>query len=160
MKSCVYPGSFDPVTRGHMDLISRASRLFDHVTVTIMVNRRKDASIPLESRLELLRESCKEYSNVSVDSWSGLLSEYMKSRGESIVLRGIRNGLDFETENASAVINRFLNQQIETLFLPADHSLSCISSSMVKELHSFGGDITPFVPDGLSKEIVRLLSKH
>ena len=160
MVSCVFPGSFDPVTKGHLDLISRASAMFDHVTVTVMVNIRKKNAVPLEDRISLLRKACSSCPNVTVDSWDGLLSEYMKLRNEHIVIRGVRNGEELEQELGSASANRMLNDQVETIFIPSDPELRGISSSTVREIAAFGGDISAFVPETVTKEIMTLLSKE
>ena len=158
MISCVYPGSFDPVTKGHIHLISRASQMFDRVTVTVMINIRKTGTIPVDRRVQLLRKACSSFSNVIIDQWSGLLSDYMKIHDEKIVIRGIRNAAEFEQEAAAFYANRQLNNSIETLFIPADPDYTGISSSTVREVASFGGDIASFVPDGLAEEINAFLS--
>ena len=132
MVSCVFPGSFDPVTRGHMDLIRRAAGLFDHVTVTVMVNISKKNAIPLKERIRLLKKACNDLSNVDVDSWDGLLA---------------------------ARANKMLNGSAETIMIPTDPALAGVSSSAVREIASFGGDISAFVPDSLIKDIEALLSK-
>ena len=160
MVSCVFPGSFDPVTRGHLDLITRASAMFDHVTVTVMVNIRKKSAVSLENRISLLRKVCGIFPNVTVDSWDGLLSEYMRLRNEHIVIRGIRNGEELEQELGAASANRMLNEQIETIFIPSDPMLRGVSSSAVREIVAFGGDIRAFVPDAVTEEIRTLLSKQ
>lgn len=160
MVSCVFPGSFDPVTRGHLDLITRASAMFDHVTVTVMVNIRKKSAVSLENRISLLRKVCGIFPNVTVDSWDGLLSEYMRLRNEHIVIRGIRNGEELEQELGAASANRMLNEQIETIFIPSDPMLGGVSSSAVREIAAFGGDIRAFVPDAVTEEIRTLLSKQ
>ena len=158
MVSCVFPGSFDPVTKGHLDLISRASSMFDHVTVTVMVNISKRGSIPVENRIDMLRKICAAYPNVSVEQWDGLLADYMDARREKIVIRGIRSGAEAEHEMQSSAANRMLNSGIETVFLPCDPQMNGISSSAVREIAAFGGDISPFVPGELTEEIKGLLS--
>ncbi len=159
MVSCVFPGSFDPVTKGHFDLISRASRMFDRVTVTVMNNIRKKGSIPVEKRIQMLRRVCAAFPNVSVDKWDGLLAEYMNRNNETIVLRGIRGNSELDQELQSWGANRMLNSNIETVFIPCNPLMNGISSSAVKEIASFSGDIRPFVPDELAEEILDLLSK-
>ena len=159
MNSCVFPGSFDPVTAGHLDLIRRAASLFGQVTVTVMINVNKKGSIPLEERIRILRKACGGLENVRIDRWDGLLSEYMRKRGEKIVLRGVRNFAEFEQEFNAAQINRSLNGDMETLLLPSDPALSFVSSSAVRELASFGGDIGPYVPENVRKDIEEALSK-
>ncbi len=159
MASCVFPGSFDPVTKGHLDLIKRASEIFDHVTVTLMVNIHKTGSIPVKNRIELLEKACSPFLNVSVDRWDGLLADYMHINHVRFVIRGLRSAAELEYEMNTSAANRLLNNQVETVFLPADPSLSGISSSAVREIASFGGDISAFIPSGLTEEITKLLSK-
>ena len=159
MITCVFPGSFDPVTTGHLDLIARASSVFDHVTVTVMHNVRKTGCIPVESRMELLQKACSRFENVSTDCWDGLLADYMDKKGERIVIRGIRSAGETEQELQAFAANRALNSRIETFFIPTDPALIGVSSSAVREIASFGGDISAFVPPQLKEEISRLLSK-
>ena len=158
MISCVYPGSFDPVTAGHIHLISRASQMFDRVTVTVMINIQKSGTIPVDRRVELLQRACASFANVFIDQWNGLLSDYMQIHHEKTVIRGIRNALEYEQEAAAFCANRQLNNRIETLFVPADPAFTGVSSSVVREIASFGGNIAPFVPEGLAEEINKLLS--
>jgi len=160
MVSCVFPGSFDPVTKGHMDLIARASVLFDRVTVTVMNNIHKAGTIPVLKRVELLERACAPYANVSVEQWDGLLADYMKQKNERIVIRGVRSSDEMDRELQSCAANRMLNGTIETVFLPSDPSMTGVSSSAVREIAAFGGDISPFVPVELTEEIAGLLSKE
>ena len=124
MVSCVFPGSFDPVTKGHLDLISRASALFDHVTVTVMINIRKKGTIPAEKRISMLRKACAGLTNVSIEKWDGLLADYMKEKGEKIIIRGIRGSAELDQELQSNAANRMLNGEIETLFLPCNPAMT------------------------------------
>lgn len=160
MNSCVFPGSFDPVTAGHLDLIRRAARLFGRVTVTVMINVNKKGTLPVGERIRILRKACADLENVRIDRWDGLLSEYMRIKGERIVLRGARSFAEFEQEFNSAQINRKLNADMETLLIPSDPALSFVSSSAVRELASFGGDIGPWVPESVRKDIQEALSKN
>lgn len=159
MTSCVFPGSFDPVTRGHLNLISRASAIFDQVTVTVMNNIHKKGTVQIEKRVELLRKACAFLPNVAVDSWDGLLADYMKIKKERIVIRGIRSSEEMNTELQMHASNKLLNNGIETVFLPCDPSMCGISSSAVREIAAFGGNIEDFVPEELTEEIRSLLSK-
>ena len=159
MVSCVFPGSFDPVTKGHLDLIARASGLFDRVTVTVMVNICKTGTIPCVKRMELLRKACSPYDNVSVDSWNGLLTDYMRANNESIIIRGLRSAAELDQELGSASANRILYEGAETIFIPCRPEFAGISSSAVREIASFGGDISGFVPDGTAEEIAALCRK-
>ena len=160
MVSCVFPGSFDPVTVGHLNLISRAAALFDRVTVTVMHNVHKAGTISPEERTEMLRKITAGFPNVTVEKWDGLLADYMHMKGERILVRGVRNSAEFEQEALSAAANRMLNPEFETLFLCAEPSLAGVSSSAVREISAFGGDIGSFVPGMLKKEITDLLSKN
>ena len=160
MSSCVFPGSFDPVTKGHLDLISRASYLFEHVTVTVMNNIHKKSAIPVEKRVRMLQEVCTVFPNVSVEKWNGLLADYMKKKKEKMIIRGIRSSAELDQELQACAANRILNSDIETIFLPCDPLMNGISSSAVREIAAFGGDIRPFVPDALTEEIIKLLSKE
>ena len=159
MKTCVFPGSFDPVTLGHMDLIKRAAGLFDRVTVTVMVNVHKRGALDADTRVKLLEKACAGLENVHVDRWEGLLAEYMRRQGETCVIRGIRTTTEMEQELTSARINQLLNPSVETVFLPASEGLNCVSSSAVRELMAFGGNPEPFLPPEVGKEIRNLLSK-
>lgn len=153
MRTCVFPGSFDPVTKGHMDLIERASALFDRVTVTVMINRNKQGCFPVTKRKELLEKACADLDHVQVDIWDGLLVDYLRARGENTVIRGVRNGADFEAENISAQANRMLYPETETVLLFAGEGKNAISSSAVREIASFGGSVAEFVPEKVVDEI-------
>ena len=159
MVSCVFPGSFDPVTRGHINLISRTSALFDRVTVTVMINIHKSGAIPVEKRIELLKKACRPYPNVKIDSWDGLLADYMKQKKETILIRGVRNMSEMDQEYQSCAANKLLHAGFETLLLPSDPLLTGVSSSAVREIAAFGGSIREFVPEELTEEITALLSK-
>ena len=159
MSTCVFPGSFDPVTTGHMDIIHRAAALFDTVHVTVMINVNKKGAVPVNDRIRLLKKACKPFPNVIIDQWDGLLADYMRASGEKILIRGVRSGSEFEHEYTAALLNRRLNGQAETLLMPADPSLSIVSSSAVREIAAFGGDISGLVPEECLKDIQRLLSK-
>lgn len=158
MKTCVFPGSFDPLTLGHLDLITRASCIFDRVTVTVMHNRNKRSSISPENRVMLIRKCCAHLPNVVADQWDGLLSDYLRTNQERVIIRGVRNSMEFENEKLSLSANLLLNDQAETVFLCSRPSLTGISSSAVKEILSFGGDISAFVPPQIAEDITRLLS--
>jgi len=143
---CVYPGSFDPVTLGHLDIIERASAMFPQVRVAVLDNPAKHPAFPVEERLAMLRKACKHLPNIKIDSFSGLLVDYMKKSDARIVIRGLRAVTDFEAEFQMAQVNRQISETIETLFLMTSPDYAYISSSVVKQIASFGGDITPFVP--------------
>ena len=160
MVSCVFPGSFDPVTTGHVHLISRASAMFDRVTVAVLINIQKKYTIPVEKRIELLQAACADLPNFRIVSWDGLLCDFMKIHNERILIRGVRNSAEFDQENTAFLINRMLNNRIETLLIPSAPEFAGVSSSAVREIASFGDDIEPFVPKGLSEEIKVLLSNN
>ncbi|WP_339095149.1 pantetheine-phosphate adenylyltransferase [Deinococcus sp. VB343] len=143
----VFPGSFDPITSGHMDVLTRASGIFEQVTVTVMHNARKQGKhlFPLEERLEILREATVHLPNVAVDSFSGLLVDYMRQQGRSIIVRGLRAVSDYEYELQIAHLNRQIGDT-ETVFIMAATRWSFVSSSMVKEIASYGGDVSEMVP--------------
>lgn len=142
----VYPGSFDPITFGHIDLIERAVGLFDELVVAIAHNIRKTEFFSIPERMETIRELVKDFPSVSVDSFEGLLVDYVRKRGACCVVRGLRAFSDFEYEFQMALTNRKLNDSYETIFLMTHENYSFISSSLVKELIEFGGDIGSFVP--------------
>lgn len=159
MSSCVFPGSFDPVTAGHMDVIKRAAAVFDTVRVTVMINVKKQGNIPVEDRIRMLKKACRRTPNVQVDQWDGLLADYMREYGEKVLIRGVRGNAEFEHEYTTAVINRMLNDQFETFLIPSDPKLSAVSSSAVREILAFGGEIKGLVPDTCLKDIREILSK-
>ena len=143
---CIYPGSFDPITVGHMDIIRRTCKLFDRVIVAVLPNPAKRGCFPLETRLALIRRSCAQLENVSVEAFDGLLTDYVRRTGAQAVVRGLRAVSDFESEFQMAQVNHQVLPEMETLFMMTLPEHAYISSSVVRELASFGGDITPFVP--------------
>ncbi len=158
-KSVICPGSFDPVTLGHLDIISRASKMFDHVIVAVLRNSAKDkASFTVEERIELLKEATKELDNIEVVSFDGLLAEYAKERNVKTIVKGLRAVSDFEYEFQMALTNKNLNPDLETVFLTTSASNMYLSSSMVKQVASLGGDIKGFVPNCVLDRIVERLS--
>lgn len=146
MKSAIYPGSFDPVTLGHMDIIKRAASLFDKLYIGILVNKNKKPMFPLEERMEILREVTKDIPNVEIISFEGLLADYCKMHGINGVIRGVRGSTDFDYELPMAQINQRLNPDTQTIFLAATPEYSFVSSSAVKELFAFGGDYKDMLP--------------
>ena len=160
MVSCVFPGSFDPVTKGHMDLIERAAALFDRVTVTVMNNIRKQGAIPVEKRIELLQKACMPFPNVRVELWKGLLADYVrKQKKPTVVIRGVRNAAEFEHEAEAAAINRTLCPGLETVLIPASEGMGMVSSSAVREIAAFGGTYDFFIPPEIQQDIARFLKK-
>ena len=157
MSLCVFPGSFDPLTCGHRNLIERAAAVFDTVIVTVMINRAKEGTIPFPERVRMIRKACSDLPNVTVDLWKGLLSDYMRKFPGGIVIRGVRSSGEFDQEILAADINRRLCPRTETLFIPAAAEWSALSSSAVREIASFGGNIRPFVPECIYKDIMEWL---
>ena len=154
----LYPGSFDPVTRGHMDIIERASRLCGRLVVAVLHNPDKRGALAVEDRVALLEKACAGLPNVQVIARSGLTVECAAEVGAQAIIRGVRPLGDFEPEIQMAQINRMLSG-VETLLMPTSEGLSNVSSSIVRQIASFGGDIAPMVPQGLEQEIRSLLEK-
>lgn len=144
--TAIYPGSFDPITSGHLDLIARGSRLVDRLIVAILRNEAKQALFSVEERVEILKEVLKPYPNVEVGSFEGLTVAYAAERGASLIFRGIRAISDYEYELQMALMNRRLQPSIDTVFLMAGEQYSFVSSKLVKEVASLGGKITGLVP--------------
>ena len=142
----IYPGSFDPITNGHLDLIERGSRLVDQLVVAILRNESKQPLFSVEERMEMLREVVTVYPNVEVDSFHGLLVDYARERGATVILRGIRAISDYVEELQMTLMNRRLNPDVETIFMMAGEAYSFISSRLVKEVIGLGGNISGLVP--------------
>ncbi len=159
MKIAVYPGSFDPVTKGHLDIISRAAAIFDKVVVVTMVNRKKRPTFTLEERCDFLHRCTSAYDNVEVAASDTLLAEWVNSIGDCVLVKGLRAVSDFESEFQMALINRKINPNLETLFLPTSEEHLYLSSSVVKEICSLGGDISPFVCDEILEDVKNRLLK-
>ena len=153
MTRAIYPGSFDPITNGHLDIIKRASRIFDKLYVSILTNSAKTSAFSLEERLDMIRRVTAEYDNVEVDSFSGLLVNYLNKKNATIVVRGLRAVSDFEYEFQMALTNHKLEKNIETLFMMTSAKYSYLSSSIVKEVARHGGNLEDLVPDCLVREI-------
>jgi pantetheine-phosphate adenylyltransferase len=149
----LYPGTFDPPTNGHIDLIQRGSKLFEHLTVAILINPVKNPLFTVEERVEMLRESTSSLGNVSVSTFDGLMVEFARRLGATAVLRGIRAISDYEHEFQMALMNRRLAPEIETVFLQPAGRYSFVSSRMLKEVFSFGGDVSGLVPPNVLKRL-------
>lgn len=158
-KTVICPGSFDPVTLGHLDIIRRASKMFDRVIVAVLVNSAKSPSFSIEERIEFLKEVTQDIKNVEVTSFEGLLAEYCKERGVDAIVKGLRAVSDFEYEFQMAITNKKLNPELETIFLTTDSDSMYLSSSMVREVASMGGDISNFVPECIHDRIVERIDK-
>lgn len=152
MNDAIYPGSFDPMTLGHLDVIKRAAKMFDSLTVSVLDNKAKNALFSVEERVNILKEATKDLPNVTVDSFSGLLVDYAREKNIHISVRGLRAITDFEYELQIAQTNRLLSKgMLDTVFLTTSLEYAYLSSSGVKEMASFGGDISPCVPDFVAK---------
>ncbi|MEZ5568486.1 MAG: pantetheine-phosphate adenylyltransferase [Halioglobus sp.] len=149
----IYPGTFDPITNGHVDLTERAARLFDTVVVAIAHSEKKTPLFSLEERVALCRSSLDHLDNVQVEGFSNLLTDFAQSRGARCVLRGLRAVADFEYEFQLANMNRAINPEFESVFLTPSEHLSYISSSLVREIAALHGDITPFVPEQVARAL-------
>jgi pantetheine-phosphate adenylyltransferase len=145
MQAAVYPGTFDPLTNGHTDLVARAARRFDRVIVAVHKSVPKQPAFDWEQRVSLARTVLAEFSNVTVEAFDGLLVEFARSRRAGVILRGLRAVSDFEHEFQLASMNRQLAPEIETLFMTPDEHYAYVSSSLVREIAALGGDVTPFV---------------
>jgi len=155
----VYPGSFDPITNGHLDLIERGCRLFDKLIVAILRNETKQPLFSIEERIDMLREVVGCYPNAAVDSFNGLLVDYAAAKGATVLLRGIRAISDYEYELQMALMNRRLKPEIETVFMMAGEAYSFISSRLVKEVFGLGGDIGGLVPPAVEDRLRRRFSR-
>jgi pantetheine-phosphate adenylyltransferase len=146
MRMVIYPGSFDPITNGHLDLIRRATKLFDRVVVAIARNESKHPLFPQNERVQMVRQAIQGLANVEADSFDGLLINYVERRGAQAVIRGLRAVSDFEFEFQLALMNRKLNERIETIFMMPKDTYTFLSSRIIKEIASLGGDVSGFVP--------------
>ena len=143
----VYPGSFDPLTNGHVDIITRGARLFDRIVVAILVNAEKAPLFSMAERVEIAREVFKQHGNVEIDTFEGLLVDYVERRGAHVIVRGLRAISDFEYEFQMALMNQRLNRRIDTVFMMPAEKYTYISSRMIKEVASLGGSVAGLVPE-------------
>ena len=153
MRKAICPGSFDPVTRGHVDIIKRASKMFDCVIVAVMVNPSKTPSFTIEERVRFLKLATSELNNIEIVSFDGLLAEYAKEKEAVAIVKGLRAMSDIEYEFQMALANKKLNENLETVFFTTSAENMYLSSSMIKQISRFGGDISSFVPECIHKEI-------
>ena len=160
MKNAIYPGSFDPVTIGHLNIIRRASEIFDKLTVCVMVNAGKNPMFSLEERVELIKRVTSDLPNVEVDFSGELLAEYARKKGKCVIVKGLRAGSDFESEFQMAMINHKLNPDLDTMFLTAEHQYTYLSSSMVKELGRYGADLSDFLPAEIIPDFQRKIQER
>lgn len=151
MKIGLYPGSFDPITNGHLDIIKRSASIFDHLVVVVMLNSKKTPLFDEKQRVQLIQEAVADLPNVTVDSYEGLLVNYVESHEVTAIVKGLRAISDFEMEFQMASMNKKLNDKAETVFMMTATEYSYLSSSMVKEVFAFGGDISGLVPEHVLK---------
>ncbi|ORT99473.1 Phosphopantetheine adenylyltransferase [Anaerovibrio sp. JC8] len=149
MSSAIFPGSFDPVSNGHMDIIRRSAKNFDRLVVGVFNNIRKKSFLPVEVRVEALKEAVKDMENVEVVSFDGLLADYMVKHDIPVIIRGLRSVTDFEYEQGQAQVIRQIHPGLDTFFLLTKPELSCVSSSVIREIYGFGGDISTLVPESV-----------
>jgi len=159
MVIAVCSGSFDPVTNGHLDIISRGARIFDKVIVAVLVNSKKKSLFSVEERVELLRQATAGMENVEIDSFEGLLIEYMQKRGARVIIRGLRAVSDFEYEMQVASINKKLDEEVETFFMMTNNQYSYLSSSIVKEVASYKANVSDLVPPVVEKALKEKLGQ-
>lgn len=155
MRTVIYPGSFDPLTNGHLDVIKRASHLFDRVVVAIAASEAKQPLFTLKERERMVRRAVKDTPNVRVDTFACLLVDYVQQKGAEAIIRGLRAISDFEFEFQMALMNRKLNEKIETIFMMPNERFTFVSSRIVKEIARLGGDVTPFVPPHVRNALKR-----
>jgi len=153
MKKAVYPGMFDPVTNGHLDVIKRGSIIFDKLVVSVGCNPLKEALFSVEDRMEMILNHVRDLKNVEVDCFSGMLVDYLKKQNTNIILRGIRTVSDFEYEFQRALTNRVLNREVETVFVMTSEQYSFLNSTLIKEAVSLGGSVSQFVPPDVERRL-------
>ena len=159
MKIAIYPGSFDPVTSGHLNIIRRAASIFDRLIVCVMVNAGKSPMFSLEERVELIRRVTGDLANVEIDSSNELLADYARRRGSCVIVKGLRAGSDFENEFQMALINHKINPDLDTMFLTAEHQYMYLSSSTVKELGHYEVDLSDFLPEQIIPDFKERINK-
>ena len=158
MKKAIYPGSFDPVTLGHLDVIRRASQLFDHLVIAVLHNSAKTPLFSVEERVKMLKEVTKDLPNVEIIPFDGLLVDFAEQIGADVVIRGLRAITDFEYELQMSQTNQRMKPDIETMFLTTSIEYSYLSSTTVREIAAFGGDVSQFVPEAVSSELEKKMN--
>ncbi|MEX2381353.1 MAG: pantetheine-phosphate adenylyltransferase [Opitutales bacterium] len=156
MKLCIYPGTFDPITHGHFDVVDRATRIFDKVVIAVARNKEKNPFFSEEERVELIRENLRERGRVTVTIFEGLLMDFAERQQATAIIRGLRAVSDFEYEFQMALMNRHLNSKIETIFLMPHEAYSYTSSSIIKQVSRYGGNIRQFVPPNVADALMKI----
>ncbi len=160
MKTAIYPGSFDPVTSGHLNIIRRAAKIFDRLIVCVMVNAGKNPMFTLEERVDFVRRITNDLENVEVDCSDELLADYARKRNSCVIVKGLRAGSDFENEFQMALINHKINPNLDTMFLTAEHQFMYMSSSVVKELGRYDADLSDFLPEEIIPDFEARIKKN
>ena len=158
MKIAIYPGSFDPITSGHLSIIRRAAQIFDQLIICVLINPSKTPMFTQEERVDMIRRSIEGIPNVEVDASSELLAEYAKRKGGCVIVKGLRAGSDFENEFQMAMINRKINPDLDTMFLTSEHQYMYLSSSAVKELGKYDVDLSDFLPEPIISDFKKRIS--
>ena len=158
MKTAIYPGSFDPITLGHLNIIKRAALCFDKLIVCVMVNSQKNGLFTPEERVELIRRVVSQLPNVEVDASSVLLAEYARQRRARVIVKGLRAVSDFESEVQMAVVNRKLNPNVDTMFLPSNEKYTYLSSTVVKEMVRYGVELSDFIPREIIEDVKKKMN--
>lgn len=160
MRIGIYPGSFDPITLGHFDVIQRAAKMVDTLVIGVLNNRSKNSLFSAEERVEMIREVTKDISNVEVEAFNGLLVDYAKKKNADFIVRGLRAITDFEYELQMAQTNRKMNEEVDTIFLTTSVEYSYLSSSVVREIGAFGGDLSKFIPEQIVDKVADKCKKQ
>jgi pantetheine-phosphate adenylyltransferase len=158
VRRVVYPGSFDPVTNGHLDIIDRACKLYDEVAIAVLINKSKSGLFSVAERMDMLREATADYGNISVEGFEGLLVDFCRARSIPVIVKGLRAVSDFDYELQMAQMNHSL-ADVETLFMATNPLYSFLSSSLVKEVATYGGDVSGLVPDVVSRRLTERLAR-
>ena len=160
MKTAIYPGSFDPVTSGHLNIIRRAAKIFDKLIVCVMINSGKNCMFTLEERVEFIRRVTQDLDNVEVECSDELLADFARKKGCGVIVKGLRAGSDFENEFQMALINHKINPDLDTMFLTSEHQYMYMSSSVVKELARYSADLSDFLPKEIIEDVYQRIQKY